>query len=158
VKKYLEKQAVFNFTLKILAFFSQRKWGKSLTSWATTQTANLNLLLNKPKKAVNTEELAKTWQQLMPPDGQENFKIKEITDDTAITEIHLHCPLRGTGNVEACYKLMNYDRKLMDKVGGELIVLESQSNSGKPYCKLAIRKKGADTTDLIPAHQQDKNR
>ena len=97
---------------------------------------------------------AEAWQQLMPPDGQEYFKIAEVSADTAYTEIHLHCPLRGSGDVQACYKLMNYDRKLMEKVGGQLIVLESQSNSGESFCKLAIRKKGADVSDLIPAHKK----
>lgn len=88
----------------------------------------------------------------MPPDGQEFFKIGEYDEKTAFTEIHLHCPLRGTGNVEACHKLMNYDRQLMDQVGGQLIVLESQSNSGKHYCQLAIRKKGDGISDLKAAY------
>ncbi|MEL6250907.1 MAG: hypothetical protein AAFR87_02750 [Bacteroidota bacterium] len=58
------------------------------------------------------------------------------------------------GNVETCYKLMNYDRKLMKKSGGELIVLESQSNSGKNFYRLAIRPQGIDTQDLIPTHKK----
>ena len=86
--------------------------------------------------------------------AKEYFKIDEITEDTAYTKIHLECPLKGTGNVEACYKLMNYDRSLMKAIGGELVVLESQSNSGKNYCRLAIRKQGQDISDLIPAHKK----
>ena len=89
----------------------------------------------------------------MPPDGQEYFKVTGFDEQTAYTEIHLPCPLRGSGNPHACYRLMNYDRQLMKKVGGELVVLESQSNSGKPYCKLAIRKQGADLSDLKQAHE-----
>ena len=154
MKKLLEKLIVFKISLKFLAFFSRRKAFDGFTLWATSKTAQLNLLLNKPWKGKNTGELAKIWQELMPPDGQKYFKIKEVDEQTAYTEIHLHCPLRGTGNVEACYKLMNYDRKLMKKSGGELIVLESQSNSGKDYCRLAIRAKGKDTSDLIPAHKK----
>lgn len=152
MKKFLERQFVFNTTLKILAFLSRRKAFHRLTQWATQQSAQLNLYLNQPKSSDNIEDLAQTWQQLMPPDGQHFFKIAEITPDTAYIEIHLHCPLRGSGDVNACYKLMNYDRQLMDKTGGQLIVLESQSNSGKPYCRLAIRKKGDDVADLTPAH------
>ena len=78
----------------------------------------------------------------MPPDGKKYFQVKDTKDNAIHTEIHLHCPLRGSGDVNACYKLMNYDRKLMESVGGQLIVLESQANSGKKYCKLAIRKQG----------------
>ena len=152
MKKYLEKLIVFTSTLKILAFFSKRPYFDTLTKWATSQVAKLNILLNRPAKANSPEALAQAWQDLMPPDGKEYFKIVEISADTAYTEIHLHCPLRGTGDVNACYKLMNYDRKLAEQIGGQLIVLESQSNSGKSYCKLAIRQADAEVDDLIPAH------
>ena len=154
MKKWLEKQAVFTFTLHIFAFFARRGSFDRLTEKVTSQSAQLNLLLNKPKPAKDVESLAKTWLDLMPPDGQEYFKIEEVTGDTAYTQIHLHCPLRGSGNVHACHKLMNYDRKLMEQVGGQLIVLESQSNSGQPYCRLAIRKAGDSIEDLIPAHKK----
>ena len=50
--------------------------------------------------------------------------------------------------------MMNYDRTLMEKVGGQLIVLETQANSGKDHCKLAIRKAGEDISDLVPAHER----
>ncbi|MEO1437866.1 MAG: hypothetical protein AAFV80_20160 [Bacteroidota bacterium] len=154
MKKLLEKKGVFTSTLKVLAFFSKRRFFDGLTRRLTRQSAKLNIALNKPQKGNDLQELAQIWQDLMPPDAKQNFPIAEVTADTAYTEIHLHCPLRGTGNTEACYKLMNYDRTLMNAVGGALIVLESQSNSGKPYCRLAIRKKGADMNDLIPAHRK----
>ncbi|MEM8897656.1 MAG: hypothetical protein AAGC85_06105, partial [Bacteroidota bacterium] len=127
MKKILEKQWVFDAILKVLAFFARRSTFDGLTRWSTAQTAKLNILLNKPEGSASVKELADTWQQLMPPDGQHFFPIKEVTEDTAYTEIHLHCPLRGSGDAHACYKLMNYDRKLMEQVGGQLIVLESQS-------------------------------
>ncbi|MEM6831190.1 MAG: hypothetical protein AAF551_11810 [Bacteroidota bacterium] len=47
---------------------------------------------------------------------------------------------------------MNYDRALMKNIGGSLTVLESQSNSGQQYCRLAIRKLEDPTDDLLPAH------
>lgn len=154
MKKYLGTQRVFNFILKILAFFAKRNAFAKLTHWATQKNATLNLKINRPKPATQVADLAKSWKELMPYDGQEFFKISSITEDTAYTEIHLHCPLRGTGNVEACYKLMNYDRRLMKGIGGKLVVLESQSNSGKAFCSLAIRKESAGTDDLIPAHKR----
>ncbi|WP_273565881.1 hypothetical protein [Maribacter halichondriae] len=152
----MESQTAFNISLSILAFFSKRNLFNGLTQWATNQLARLTIFLNKPNIANNVEELATIWQELMPEDGREYFKIGEIKKNTAYTEIHLQCPLRGTGNVEACNKLMNYDRKLMNAAGGTLIVLESQSNSGKNYCRLAIRKEGLDTSDLIPANKKGK--
>ncbi len=144
----------FNMTLKLLAFLTKFNRLNGLTRKTTAALAKLNVNLNKAKKAHTISDLAQTWKNLMPPDGLQNFKVSKIEDETAFAEIHLHCPLRGTGRVHDCYKLMNYDRQLMEKVGGQLIVLESQSNSGKSYCRLAIRKKEADTDDLVPAHEQ----
>lgn len=152
LKRILEKQAVFSGTLRILAFFARRERFDRWTQWATRLSARLNLRLNRPAMPSDVHGLGKTWKQLMPPDGQDYFTIAKETEDTVYTEIHLPCPLRGTGNVEACHKLMNYDRTLMEANGANLIVLESQSNSGKPYCRLAIRPNGLPTNDLIPAH------
>ncbi len=157
MREKLGSQKTFVNVLRFLAFFSQKKIFDRLTFWMTKKNAKLNIRLNQPKQATNVSDLAITWQQLMPNDGQHLFKITEISKDTAYTEIHLHCPLRGTGNVEACYKLMNYDRTLMEEIGGELVVLESQSNSGKNYCSLAIREKGQNMNDLIPAHKITSN-
>ena len=154
MKKLLEKQVVFNGTLKFLSAFAKGRHFHYITRLLTSGFAKLNLLLNKPSKPTDIQGLAETWQKLMPPDGQQYFKITEVTGDTAFTEIHLHCPLRGSGNPHACHRLMNYDRKLMEKVGGQLVVLESQSNSGQPYCKLAIRKQGVSIADLTAAHEQ----
>ncbi|MEL6672072.1 MAG: hypothetical protein AAFR61_07760 [Bacteroidota bacterium] len=155
LKKLLEKQAVFSATLKFLAFFAQRPAFGGFTRWATGLSARLNVSLNKPAFAQTPAKLAETWQALMPPDGKQYFPVTLLTEDTAYTEIHVTCPLRGTGHVAACHKLMHYDRELMRKVGGELIVLESQSNSGKDYCRLAIRPQGKDTSDLKPAFEKD---
>lgn len=155
MKKLLEKQIVFDFTLKFLSFLSKSKLTERSIFPITSLLARINVSLNKPKRTAELIRLAETWKELMPPDGQENFKIAEINQDTAFVEIHLHCPLRGTGKVNTCYSFMNYDRALMKQVGGSLTVLESQSNSGKPYCKLAIRKIDSSTEDLVPAHSLD---
>lgn len=154
MKKYLEKQAVFNCTLKILYWLSKWRVTRGFITIITNILAQFNLVLNRPKKNSDINELAQTWKKLMPPDGQDYYKITEVTETTAYAEIHLHCPLRGTDDVDACYKFMNYDRTLMKKVGASLTVLESQSNSNKNYCKLAIRNFQRTTEDLIPAHKK----
>lgn len=154
MKKYLEKQIVFNRLLKLLSILAKCDVSERLISLITTLLARFNLLMNKPEHGNDVKTLAETWKALMPPDGQQYFKISEITNDTAYVEIHLHCPLRGSGKVETCHKFMNYDRRLMKSVGGSLTVLESQSNSGDPFCRLAIRKLEHNTDDLIPAHKK----
>ncbi len=154
MKKLLEGVAVFNAVLRVLAFMGQRRVFNRATQFVTTQAALLNVALNKPGKASTPEALAQKWQQMMPPKAKHRFPIKTANQHTAIIEIHVHCPLRGTGNPHACHRLMNYDRKLMEKVGGQLVVLDSQSNSGKPYCTLAIRPQGQPIDDLVPAHKK----
>jgi hypothetical protein len=47
---------------------------------------------------------------------------------------------------------MEYDRYMVKKIGGEFIVLESQSVTGKSYCRVAMRRKNSDTSDLQPAY------
>lgn len=69
------------------------------------------------------------------------FPIVGIKNGVAEGEIHVHCPLRATGNSQACYRLMQFDRTIVEELGGELVVTESQSTSGKSYCKVAIKKK-----------------
>ncbi|MEM6524273.1 MAG: hypothetical protein AAF693_10790 [Bacteroidota bacterium] len=155
MKKFIEKQKVFDLTLKFLSFLSNWKLTAKLIPPITGSLATLNLLLNKPQYASELGALANSWKKVMPPDGQEYFKISEITEETAFVEIHLHCPLRGTGKVKSCYSFMNCDRTLIRKIGGSLTVLESQSNSGRPYCKLAVRKLNISTDDLIPAHLKE---
>lgn len=155
MKKKLKTLAVFQRFLKVYAWFAHRNYLNFITRWLTTTMANFNISLNHPKKSNNLKELAYTWKKLMPADAQHLFKVKSINENTAITEIHIHCPLRGTGNTKACYKLMNYDRQLLKKIGGQLVVLESQSSAEQTFCKLAIRKAGVDISDLKPAHLPD---
>ncbi len=153
LKQILEKKWVFDSNLKLLGFIAQNSFLKSLTKPLTNFFAYLNLRLNKPKHSLNAKELAESWKNLMPVDGQEYFKIDRISEETAYVEIHIKCPLRDSGNVNAFFHLMNYDRKLMEGVGGELVVLSSQSNNKKGFCQLAIRKSGTDLGDLLPAHK-----
>lgn len=156
MKKIIEKQLVFSIMLEFLSLISKWEISNRWIKPMTTFFARVNLKLNKPVKANDVRKLAETWKMLMPPDGQDYFKISTITEDTAFVEIHLKCPLRGTGKVHTCHSFMNYDRELVKNIGGNLIVLESQSNSGKAFCKIAIRKSEDKVDDLIPAHMNEK--
>ncbi len=147
IKKILERWVVFRGGLAVFGTLARMK-AYGLAGAMSKSSAKLNLSLNKPEVATSVDELGKTWVSLMPPDAQHKFKFTGSDEKTAFTEIHIKCPLRGSGDPHACYHLMNYDRTLMEKVGGQLIVLETQANSGKDHCKLAIRKAGEDISDL----------
>ncbi|MGC6438860.1 MAG: hypothetical protein ACON4B_07800 [Flavobacteriaceae bacterium] len=153
LKILLHKQSLFVFVLKILGALSRHSVFDGIIQNSTLVLAKLNVRIIGPKSSTNARGLAEQWKAMMPADGQEFFKITSVTKDTAYTEIHLHCPLRGSGDLKACHKLMNYDRQLMKSIGGQLVVLSSQSNSGQSFCQLAIRKSNQSTTDLTPAHK-----
>ena len=139
MRRHLNSLGMSEFTLRILAALSQRTKGP-WTQRLTSGLAHLNVKVNGHKPKESVEGLAKSWLHMMPPNEQELFRVTHIEGDTAYAEIHLHCPLRGTGDGEACHKLMHYDRSLMRLVGGSLEVLNSQATSGKSFCQLAIRK------------------
>ena len=87
-------------------------------------------------------ELADEWNRLMPT-PREAFPVIDVEGDTAFVEIRIECPLRGSGDAEACWRSMEFDRALIRESGGELVVMESQSITGGSCCRLAIRPKGA---------------
>ena len=137
---WLNSLRTFERTLALLAAIAQNRFVRWLAKPLTRALAWLNVRVNghRPKEALT--ELGQTWVAMMPPNDQELFRITEVTDEATFAEIHLHCPLRGSGDGQACHALMNYDRSLMKAVGGQLEVLESQATSGKTFCRLAIRR------------------
>lgn len=90
------------------------------------------------------------WQRMFP--SPERVPITGRDERTVYAEIHERCPLRGTGDVHACHRMMEYDRRMLERIGGQLVVLRSQSEPGRTHCEVAIRLAGAPTDDLIPAH------
>ena len=92
--------------------------------------------------------LAEEWQRLMP--SRKLVPITRVEGDTAYGEIRVECPLRGTGDVEACHRLMEYDRSLMRAHGAHFVVLQSQAEPGVSVCQIAIRQGLLPTEDLIP--------
>ena len=102
----------------------------------------------RPQDSIET--LGREWQRMFP-DPTINVIIR-VDTDTVHAEIRTHCPYRGTGNVEGCHRMMEYDRKMLEHLGGELVVLRSQAEPGVTTCQVALRRRGASTVDLPPAH------
>lgn len=114
--------------------------------------ADLTVRIKGGQRKDTLEEIAKEWQRMFP--GRRMVPITEVTEDTAIAEVHGPCPVADTGDVHACYRLMEYDRRLLAHIGGEFVVLRSKAESGIDICQVAIRKKGASVEDLTPAHER----
>jgi hypothetical protein len=120
-----------------------------LARWLMRMFGSITMWLMQAKPQEQLEDIGLEWQRMFP--SNKDVPITGIENDTIRAEIHIHCPHRGTGNVEGCYRMMEYDRKMLEKIGGQLVVLRSQAEPGVKVCKLAIRKEGAPINDLIPA-------
>lgn len=105
----------------------------------------------KISPATTLDELGQSWQKGFP--AKKEVPIMGKDDITIYGEIHTHCPLRGSGDTLACYKMMSYDRQVVAQAGGQFMVLQSQAQPGVERCKIAIRFKDAPINDLKPAHE-----
>jgi hypothetical protein len=114
--------------------------------------AQLTIKRKKINKAKTLDELGKSWQKGFPSNKQVPIIGKDIK--TVYGEIHTKCPLRGTGDLSACYKMMSYDREIVSKAGGQFIILQSQATKGIEKCKIAIRFKEEIMSDLQQAHER----
>lgn len=125
--------------------------------WRTKAIARIlaryTWLKNKGRPSATVENIAEEWRRMF---GLNRFwKIETIENDTAFCEIHFECSLERTGDVQACHRLMEYDRALLDKIGGQLVGLESRADPNvKGCCKVAIRRRDDKRDDLIPAHMK----
>lgn len=138
--------------LSTSAWMARQERLNGLTHRFMTALARATIRSKKIRKAESLEDLGRQWQRGFPSAKQ--VPIREITENTVIAEIHTPCPLRGTGDVHACYRMMQYDREVVRQAGGEFVVLSSQAQPGNHFCTVAMRPQGVDTSDLVPAHKR----
>ena len=99
------------------------------------------------------EQLGREWERLL---GNRKYAhVLEIDEATGTVygEITGLCPLRGSGDVAACHRLMAYDRGLMEPLGARFVVLASQAEPGRTACRIAMRAAEREHADLVPAHR-----
>ena len=114
---------------------------------------SFTMTVMRAKPQLEIEAIGKEWQRMFPSD--DDVPITRVSEDTVYAEVHVPCGHRATGNVRGCHRMMEYDRKMLERIGGQLIVLRSQAEPGVEVCQLAIRKAGASVADLTHAHQRD---
>ena len=110
------------------------------------------LWIRRGRPQSGAEEVGAEWHRMFPK--HINMPITRVEGDTVYAEIHEVCPHRGTGNVEGCWRMMEYDRRMLERIGGQLVVLHSQSEPGRSHCELAIRPVGQPIDDLEHAHER----
>ena len=143
---------VFKLILIIFSIFARSNQLR-ITKICIRMCARVALSLRLAKFKEDIVEVGIEWKRMFPHERMQRFISKD--DDTVFYETHTWCPLRGTGEVLACYHLMEFDRCLCEKIGGRFVVLKSQAVPGRKTCIIAIRKPGKTISDLIPAHKRD---
>jgi hypothetical protein len=100
---------------------------------------SLTLKVKKAQSKNTALESAEEWQRMFP--SKKMVPITRIEEDTVYAEIRSECPYRGSGNVEGCHRMMEYDRKMMEKIGASFTVVQSQAEVGNTHCIVAMSNK-----------------
>lgn len=112
--------------------------------------ARASVRAKRIRQAETLADLGRQWQRGFPSAKQ--VPITQVTADTVFAQIHTPCPLRGSGDLAACHRMMEYDREVLRHAGGQFVVLHSQAEPGRTHCEVAMRRAGAPLHDLKPAH------
>ncbi|MBZ4418630.1 hypothetical protein [Myxococcus sp. RHSTA-1-4] len=103
-------------------------------------------------EASSPQALGEQWQRIFP--SRRHVPLVGVDATTAYAEIRTVCPLRGTGDVHACHRLMAYDRAAAARMGARFVVLESQATPGATVCRVALRRQELPADDLVAAHER----
>ncbi len=148
--KITENPRIVRIARKIVAWPNRHASLTFFSTWLMRKLARIAMRKAQAKPANNLMELHTEWERSAP--AMARYQFIRIEQETMFAEIHSDCALRGSGDLMACYRMMEYDREVLRKIGGELVILESQATPGRHFCKVALRKKGASMDDFTPAH------
>lgn len=142
---------VFKAGLIMSSIPARLRW-EGLTRALMRANARIVFVLRRGRRREDVEDIGNEWRRMFPTDGMQ--EIVSVDDRTFYARTHGWCPLRGTGDLRACHRLMEFDRTLIERIGGQLVVLQSQAQPGERTCTVAIRRLGESMDDLVPAHEQ----
>jgi len=108
--------------------------------------------------AADPRAMAEAWQRAFPSRKQVPIVAVDAASATAYAEIRTPCPLAGSGDVEACWRMMEYDRAFAARAGARFVVLASQATPGVTAGRVALRPLALPADDLVPAHALAKKR
>ena len=151
VAKFL-MSALFDRGLGLLAWMTRRRWTRGLAGPLLTGSGKLTNLLFRVRPQSTPAAIGHEWERTFS--SRKIVRVTQVEGDTAFGEIHVQCPLRGSGDVHACWRLMAYDRAIAERAGAQFIVIASQAEAGRDHCRVALRAKHLSSTDLIAAHER----
>src|SRR5688572_26388025 len=113
----------FDGVLAVLAKLARRPRWHGLARAILRALAAASTRVFGVRPAATPDALGAAWQSVFP--SKKMVPITRIDGDTVHAEIHVSCPLRGTGDVHACHRLMEYDRAVAARAGANFVVLRS---------------------------------
>lgn len=138
-------------TLALLAFLARRPRLRAASDALTHALAVTTVRAKGIRRARSVGDLGAQWQRAFP--SKKQVPIESESADTVIAQIHTPCPLRGSGDVQACHRMMAFDREVLRRAGGQFVVLQSQATPGVTVCRVAMRLQGAPIQDLLAVHE-----
>ncbi len=138
--------------LWLIAFFARRPALAPISKALTRFLAGLTVRAKAIGRARELAELGPLWQRSFPATKQ--VPLESTSSHTVVARIHTRCPLRGSGDLQACYRMMEFDREVLRRAGGQFVVLQSQASPGVSFCRVAMRLEGESLDGLVPAHEQ----
>lgn len=151
IRKWLIRNSM-QALLGLLAFFARRPALNGVTRFLTQSMARATVRARHIGAAATPGELGPLWQKSFP--SKKQVPIERVEGRTVYAQIHTPCPLRGSGDVHACHRMMEYDREVLRRAGGQFVVLDSQATPGRTFCRVAMRLEGDPIEDLVPAHRR----
>ena len=151
MKRTLTRWAV-QATLRALAFLARRPALAPASDAVTRTLASMVVRSRRIRRTERLTDLGPLWQRSFPSSRQ--VPIESVSNDTVYARILTPCPLRGTGDVHACHRMMEFDREVLRRAGGQFVVLQSQAEPGVSSCRVAMRLQGQAIADLTTAHER----
>lgn len=147
--KFLIRNGMQAMLLLSAALARRPHWQDASFAWSHV-LARLAIRRRRIKPVADLAALGRAWQSSFPSPKQ--VPIEAVADGTVYARIETPCPLRGSGDTGACWRMMAYDRAVARAAGGQFVVLQSQAEPGVTACRVALRVNGAPLDDLLPAH------
>lgn len=141
-------QAVLGASAWLAAKESRAAWSRRVMR----AMADWTVRSKRIAPAQDLASLGAAWQRSFP--SKKQVPITAVTADTVYAEIQTPCPLRGSGNLHACHRMMEFDRRVLARTGGQFVVLASQATPGRTHCRVAMRMAGASLDGLSAAHER----
>jgi hypothetical protein len=143
------------FMLGALASLARWPALEPLSNFVTRGLARITVRAKRIGRAQSASELGPLWQRAFP--SKKQVPIEGTVEQTMFAQIHTRCPLRHSGNLGACHRMMEFDREVLRHAGGQFVVLQSQATPGVTHCRVAMRLQGASLTGLDPAHRRSRS-